>query len=218
MSTHGVLTFTMLALAAVTAVAYEVSVLSLEGNAYITRPDGERRQITSTGKDYDPSLSPDGKYIVFARAVEGPALPLASQPRPQTVPRSELWIAAVDGGSTQRLFSGEVKEKEFRYVNFFKPQLSPDNRWVYFLIPYAAVSDAVVRLDRKTLQTKILTPAEQFSVLKEGRYKGFLVVQKRVQEDEGVSLPFWLVSPDGEPIRKIATTEAGAKRFIEQQR
>jgi len=218
MSTNRALTFTMLALAAVTAVAHEVSVVSLDGNVYITRPDGERRQITSTGKDYDPSLSPDGKYVVFARALEGPALPLNSQPRPQTVPRSELWIVGVGDGSPQRLFSGEVKAKEFRYVNFFKPELSPDNRWVYFLIPYAAVSDALVRLDRKTLQTKILMPAEQFSVLEEGRYKGFLVVQKRVQEDEGVAMPFWLVSPDGEPIRKIADTEAGAQRFIEGQR
>jgi Tol biopolymer transport system component len=200
-----------------TAAETGVSVKASGGNVYVIHPNGERKQVTSGGRDYDPSLSRDGKYIVFARETDGPPLPLAAQPRPQKVPRSELWRIDVDGANPELLFAGEIKEGNFRYANFSKPQMSPDDHSVYFLIPYAAVTDAVVRLDLKTSQARLLMPCEQFSIIQEGRYGGFLVIQKRVQEREGIAVSFWLVSPDGEPIRKIADTEAGVKRFIELQ-
>jgi len=207
----------ILSVGALAAAGHEVSVAAIEGNVFITLAGGGRRQITFGGKDYDPSLSLDERSVVFARAVQGPAVSTDAQPRgPQD--RSELWIVRVDGSDPQRLFSGEVREKDRRYVHFSVPHLSLNNRYVYFLIPYAVVIDALVRLDRTTSRVRILTPAEQFTLLDRGAYKGFLLVQKRAHEEQGLVYPFWLFSPNGEPIRKVADGEAGAVAFVQQNR
>lgn len=91
------------------------------------------------------------------------------------------------------------------------------------MIPLAAVCDGLVRLDRKTSQVKILTPAIQLTMLGKGTYKGFLVVQRRVdvvpdsEGQGGATYPFWLYSPSGEPIRQIGDDQAGEK-FIQENR
>ncbi len=214
--------FLMSAVSALAAVAHGTSVATAEGNVYITRPDGLRTRITSSGKDYDPSLSLDEKYVVFARGVGGPLFREGPQPRGPKE-RSELWVVGSDGSNARPLFSGEVKYGNFRYVHFSAPHLSSDDRYVFFFVPLAATCDGLVRLDLRTTQVKVLTPAIGLTMLGGSSYRGYLLVQRRVEvpvsgEGQGGAIyPFWLYSPDGQPIREIGNDEA-AKAFIQQIR
>lgn len=211
----------MLSIGALAAAERGASVAAVGGNVYLTRPNGERIEMTSGGHDYDPSLSLDGRYVVFARAVPGP--PFREGPRGQQ-DRSELWIVGADGIGPRPLFSGEVRNGDFRYVEFSVPHLSLDNRYVYFAIPLAAVCSGLVRLDRRTSEVRILTPAKAFTVIESGKYRGYLVVMRRVDVfpyalgQGGAALPIWLYSPDGEPVRKIGDDDQAGDRFIRQNR
>jgi len=212
----------MLSMGALAATGRKASVAAVEGNLYITLASGERREITSSGRDYDPSLSLDGRYVVFARAVPGPPFDEPPQPRgPQR--RSELWMVGADGKDPRRLFSGEVRGGNFRYVEFSAPRLSLDNRYVYFMIPLAAVCGGLVSLDLRTSQVRILTPAIGLTMLDKGAYRGYMVVVRRVdvpidsEGQGGGTYPFWLYAPNGVPIREIGGDQAG-ERFIRENR
>ena len=87
-------------------------------------------------------------------------------------------IVGADGIGPRPLFSGEVRNGDFRYVEFSVPHLSLDNRYVYFAIPLAAVCSGLVRLDRRTSEVRILTPAKAFTVIESGKYRGYLVVDQ----------------------------------------
>lgn len=68
---------------------------------WIMNPDGSgQKQLTSTGYDSDPTLSPDGEDIVFARFTSDPNQAVAAGAAP---PTSELYIMDSDGGNARRL-------------------------------------------------------------------------------------------------------------------
>jgi hypothetical protein len=89
------------------------SVDLINGNVFVTIGDGKPRQLTSSGKDYDPSLSPDGKLVVFARALGESMDCFEGQPK-GLYQHSEVWMVGVDGKGLRRLFAGEIDEGEFR--------------------------------------------------------------------------------------------------------
>ncbi|MBN2167944.1 MAG: PD40 domain-containing protein [Actinobacteria bacterium] len=76
-------------------------VFERDNSIWIMNPDGSgEKQLTSAGYDSSPSLSPDGKYVVFVRDTEPPAQNPSSftpQPTPQ------LLIIGSDGGNEKRL-------------------------------------------------------------------------------------------------------------------
>jgi hypothetical protein len=47
------------------------SVLVRDGNLYVRDGSAQERQLTSTGRDSNPVLAPDGKWVVFVRALAG---------------------------------------------------------------------------------------------------------------------------------------------------
>jgi hypothetical protein len=54
------------------------SVLAKSGNIYLTDEAGTAKQVTFSGRDSGPVLSPDGLWIVFIRAVSGQRISTAS--------------------------------------------------------------------------------------------------------------------------------------------
>jgi Tol biopolymer transport system component len=116
-----------------------------DGNIVFVDHAGHERQITNTGKDYEPSLSANGESVVFVRQTKVASYP--SQPKEMQVLESELWLADTSGRQQPRaIFHGFVMPPDGRpLTSFFGPQVSPDGRYVYFLAEFSATSHALCR-------------------------------------------------------------------------
>jgi serine/threonine protein kinase/Tol biopolymer transport system component len=78
---------------------------------WVVNHDGtEQKQLTAFGKSLNgrPSVSPDGRYIVFGSDMAGP---------------HNIWRVDIDGSNPVRLTSGELESW---------PTCSPDGRWVVY--------------------------------------------------------------------------------------
>lgn len=193
--------------------AGEVSVV--DGAIVFVSSSGVERKLTAGPLDSDPSLCPDGKHVVFIRNYAGSKLPPDVQPRPQNF-HSEIWQVGVDGKQPLLLFSREVHYKQFAYDSFSSPKMGADGRYVYFFVLLEVVSDGLVRLGLTTGDVKVLMPAQTLVVVQTGPYRGFLIVQRRMQAKEGAAYPFWLLSPDGDPVRQIGDEDA-VRAFLSDQ-
>src|SRR5512133_1986592 len=112
-----------LLLCASTLVAQRVS--GRNGGIVYIDASGREQQITVGHDDRNPSLSLDGRYVVFVRVSN--TAPCPSQPKETQVLESELWQADM-AGRTQpaAIFRGSVKAPDGRPLTaFFDPQFSP---------------------------------------------------------------------------------------------
>jgi dipeptidyl aminopeptidase/acylaminoacyl peptidase len=189
--------------------AFCQTVAEEHGDVVFIAADGARRRLTSSGKDYEPSLSPDGSKVVFARAVRGSL----GNPNGLT---SQLWIADVSGEAAPTLLLDTAVTLHGRtFSAFFCPQLSPDARRLYFLVNYGAVTQAIVHLDTSTGQTTFVASAMNFWVVPRGRYAGDLVAQVRKPKlASGYYYWFYLLSVEGKELGIVGEDRADVDLFL----
>jgi dipeptidyl aminopeptidase/acylaminoacyl peptidase len=184
------------------------------GDIYYHAQDGVVRQVTSKRADTDASLSPDGRFIIFIRRTS--ELAGFEEPKNVNPVRTQVWLVRVDGTAPPYLVFGDVVPAwKFRYVTFSCPQLSPDNRYAYFLIMLSATDNAIVRVDISTGHAEVISNAILYYLIARGRYAGDLVVQKRKEHPQGVDQSFWLVSPQGKELGFVGSSENEAQGFLE---
>ncbi len=91
-------------------------------------------------------MSLDKSKIVYVKRtgrlvdVDGPF------PLPKTFDIDEIWITNPNGTESHRVLSGPIQIEGREVYAFRSPQISPDNRYAFFLIDYSATTGAVVRL------------------------------------------------------------------------
>jgi hypothetical protein len=208
--------FVLFVLSAVLLQAQRVEVRS--GNVYYTDAYGTRTQVTSSGADRDAALSPDGKTIVFVRDTSERAR--FEEPANDHPAQRQIWTASTEGTDGEKLvFSQPVVLKDWsEFVSSSGPRLSPDNRFVYFLIPHYVTENGLIRLDLKTKQTLLLTEALTFWVIGSGQFEGDLVVQIRKPLDGGFSQYYWLIEPDGRELGFVGESEPEVREFLANPR
>jgi len=187
-------------------------VLAKEGKIFFVAKDGMERQLTASGKDSQPSLSPDSSRVVFIRETDEVVW---SEPVRTTA--TQLWVASTSGFPPARLvLAGPIEIDGVRFAEFFCPQFSPKGGYLYFLINYAATTHAIVRLSLQTGEARFLLAALRYAVVPRGEYEGHLVVQqRRVKLSGGYYYWFWLMSPDGKDIAAIGPDEDDVRMFFE---
>jgi hypothetical protein len=188
------------------------------GNVYYTDGGGHTIQVTTSGLDHDAALSPDGKTIIFVRDTSEPAR--FDEPANDRPTQRQIWTVGTEGTAGPRLvFSQPVVLKDWsEYVSFSAPRLSPDNRFVYLLIPLSVTEGGLIRLDLKTKQTLLLTSALTFEVVGPGTFEGDLVVQIRKPLDGGFSRYYWLITPEGRELGLVAESEREVREFLANRR
>jgi Tol biopolymer transport system component len=132
------------------------------GDLWIMNPDGSgQKQLTSTGADRAPSVSPDGRYITFLSSRSGP---------------HNIWIAAIDGSEARELAKG------FGYAN---PVFTADSTWVLFASQLPATAGVwkvpaaggdPVRIIEGYYETPITSP--------DGKYVAVKYVENRRSVDQ----------------------------------
>ena len=189
------------------------------GDVILIDSAGGVHELTHSGRDFDASLSPDRKFIVFARAVKyfPPDDSDKSSARPELA-ESELWMVSASGrGSAIRLFV-LPEEPGFRRV-LASPQVSLDSKFVYVR---DGLSGTLWRYDLSVRHAARLIPAVvDFGIIRSGRWKGYLIVQQRTFCDDPDRLPvrcypFSLFSSAGQEIRRVAGDDGNLNALLEQ--
>ena len=148
-----------------TSAAFGAASVAVEDGNIILVQDGQRRQLTRSGKDAGPALSPDGKWVAFTR-IGNPAS-TGSQGDCKSGPQAdELRRIRVDGTGEELLVRGqEGKEPKQAICDFGRKQFTSDGRYIYFLSPAWAVSAALHRYDTRTKALTFVMDANDVLVL-----------------------------------------------------
>lgn len=184
---------------AVSALAQTVSVK--DGNIQFSDKTGKIVALTSTGKDSDPILAPDGKWVAFVRKVDGKKIGTGSD---ETDP-TELWQVRVDGKDpTLLLRCRESQKPESVIAGFETLQFSTNGKLLYFVSPAWATSGAVHVVDTTNRKERYLFAGNNLKLVSSGEYKDCLLVQQhRYFIGGGTYDWFWLLRPDGKEIGPV---------------
>jgi dipeptidyl aminopeptidase/acylaminoacyl peptidase len=209
----GSLSVTLLILLASVCGTSAQTVSVKEGNIY-WKGSGAARQLTTSGHDSDPSLSPDGHSVVFVRGTPGKMISHGAGEDEAT----ELWLIDVDGKNATMLLRGkEDPEPKAVLVDMNAPQFSPDGKKIYFVSAAWATSGAVHVYDLQSKQQKFLCPGNDLHVVRTGDYKGHLLVTQHRYFIGGGSYDwFWLLKPDGSEVGAVGEDTKNFRELYEK--
>ena len=189
-----------------TAAAREPSVSARDGNIFIRDDSGHERQLTFTGRDSDPVLAPDGKWVVFVRTLPGRKIESGAGEHDA----AELWQVRADGKEPLMLVRTRGAEKMENLIAGFEDiQFSSDGRLVYFVTPAWATSGAVHVVDTTNCKERFVVAGNGLRVLHSGEYRDhFLLAQHRYFLGGGSYDWFYLFKPDGKEVGVVGEDPA----------
>jgi hypothetical protein len=181
--------------------AFGQTVSVKDGDIQFTDKSGKTTALTSSGRDSDPILAPDGKWVAFVRKVEGGKIATGSEEMEPT----ELWQIRVDGKEPSILVRCRDSEKMESVIGGFETlQFSTDGKLLYFVTPAWATSGAVHVVDTTKRKERYLFPGNNLKVVPAGEYKDCLLVQQhRYFVGSGSYDWFWLLRPDGKEVGPV---------------
>jgi hypothetical protein len=186
---------------ALTCSAFAQSVAVRDGNIQFTDKEGKTAALTSSGRDSNPVLAPDGKWIAFVRKVDGKKIATGSD----EVEPAELWQVRVDGKEPSLLVRcREADKMESVIAGFDNLQFSTNGKLLYFVTPAWATSGAVHVVDTTNRKERYLFPGGDLKVVPSGEYKDCLLVQQhRYFIGGGTYDWYWLLRPDGKEVGPV---------------
>lgn len=184
----------------------------LRGNIVVSR-NGQDSQITTSGLDSDPVVSPDGSAIAFTRAIPRKTVETAGG----EVDASQVWIANSDG-SDARMLVGilEADKVEDMLAGFDNLRFSNDAKALYFTSSAWTTSNALKAVEIATGKVTHLAPSNGFEILRRGKYKGYFVSDEHKYGKNGAEDTCWLLSPQGKEIREVGDDLNKAVKRLEK--
>ena len=194
-----VLALALLVFLALPALGQTVSVK--DGNIQFTDKSGQTMALTSSGRDSNPVLAPDGKWVVFVRKVDGKKIVTASD----EVDPTELWQVRTDGKEATLLVKCRESEKMESVISAFENlQFSSNGKLVYFVTPAWTTSGAVHVVDTTNRKERFLFPGNGLKAVPSGEFKDCLLVQQHRYFVGGGSYDwYWLLRPDGKEVGPV---------------
>ena len=181
--------------------AFAQSVAVKNGNIEFTDKSGKTTALTSSGRDSNPVLAPDGKWLVFVRKVEGKKIVTPSD----EVDPSELWQVRTDGKEATLLVKCRMsQEPDSVIAGFENLQFSTNGKLVYFYTPAWATSGAIHVVDTTNRKERLAFAGNDFKVVRSGQFRDCVLVQQHRYFLGGGSYDwFWLFKPDGKEIGPV---------------
>jgi len=196
------------------AVLGEQVVAERGGDIYLRTATGWR-QMTNTGSDAAPKVSPSGKNVVFIRKLRESVL--STENVLGWPDKTQLWVVATEASSRPELLLGTpIDLKGSKYYRFTDPQWSADGTAVFFSVDYAVTTGAIARVSLIDRRAVFIAPAIEFHVVQTGKYAGYLVAQQRKYKLAGGHYDwYWLLDPDGAPVDVIGESETEVEEFCQ---
>jgi dipeptidyl aminopeptidase/acylaminoacyl peptidase len=184
------------------------------GNIFFQPVTGEARQLTTSGRDRDPSLSPAGRTVVFVRGTPGVTVAAGAGDAAEA---TELWTVDVEGTGARMLLRGRESPRPERVLARLRvPQFSPDGRTVFFLSAAWVVSDAVHAVDTRTGEERYVAPGNSLEVVPRGEYAGHLLVEQHRYFLGGGSYDWvWLLTAGGREVGPVGEDDESLEGFRE---
>jgi Tol biopolymer transport system component len=191
-----------------TGVATAASVKEAKGNIYYLADNGKVRQLTTSGVDRSPQLSPDGKTVVFVRS--------KSDSNDRDFAPDDIWLMDTSGKNQSVVVKARPASKpEDALSGLSTPTFTPDGKLIYFMSAAWTTSGAVHVLDVRTGKTRFLSAGNTFKMVPSGKYAGNLILSIHKYFAGGGTYDFyWLVSPTGEELMPIGETEEQINEFL----
>ncbi|HZE57095.1 MAG TPA: hypothetical protein VE031_04520 [Chthoniobacterales bacterium] len=185
----------------VSAPAFAQTVSVKDGNIQFTDRLGKTTALTSDGRDSNPVLAPDGKWVAFVRKVDGKKIATGSD----EVEPTELWQVRVDGKEPSMLVRcRESKKMDSLIGGFENLQFSADGKLLYFVTAAWVTSGAVHVVDTTNRKEHYVFPGNDIKVVKSGEYKDCLLVQQHRYFVGGGSYDwYWLLRADGKEVGPV---------------
>lgn len=183
------------------------------GNIIFTDAAGGRVQLTDSGRDFAPSLSPDGTLVVYARHTPDDLVHTGLG----DVEAGEIWVVGTDGLDAKRLARGaELQPWEDTLAGLTSPEFLSDSRRVMFQSALWATSGKVNLVDIKTGQVRRVAPGSLESVILAGKYRDHLIInQHRYFLGTGSYDWWWLFDATGKEIGPIGSDDWQVETFKE---
>jgi hypothetical protein len=191
--------------------ATEPTVEAKGGNIFLHSQHGEAKQLTTFGRDSAPVLSPDGRWIVFVRALPGKKIGTGIG----DIDAAELWQISLSGkGSTRLVAPREAENMQNVIAAFEDVQFSSDGRYVFFVTPAYATSGAVHVVDTTNGKERFLMAGGGLEVIHSGEYRDCLLVGQHRYFIGGGSYDWiWLFRPDGKEVGPVGEDATNFKEL-----
>lgn len=190
-----------IALTLIRVAAGEPAVSARNGNIFLRDASGQERQLTSSGRDSNPVLAPDAKWVVFIRGLTGKKIASGAGEHEA----AELWQVRADGKDPVMLVRTRGGDKIENIIAAFEDvQFSSDGRRVYFVTPAWATSGAVHVVDTTNRKERFVVAGNGLRVLHSGEYRDHLMLaQHRYFLGGGSYDWFYLFTPEGKEVGVI---------------
>jgi hypothetical protein len=188
-------------MACLTGYAQPIDAIIKHGNVWLIDSNGTKQQLTSTGKDTMPVLSPNKKYVAFIRKTNGP------KNAGSNFDSSQIWLVDLKSNTTGLIVQSKpdsVTSLSLLRGGFDALQFSPDSKYLYFLSMAWPLSMAIHRIDISTNQDQFVSDGNSLYVIPTGEHIGYLIVFKHKYRDDGSTYDHnWLLQPDGTEIKDM---------------
>lgn len=145
-------------------------VFAKDGNIFL-KVNGQLTQLTNTGRDFGPVLSPDDRLVAFTREIEGKSGKCAPEDESANgdCARYQLWVTDIETRSERMLVGPRADDHDMRKVviEFNDKKFSPDGKTIYFSTPAWAVSHAVHSVDIDGSNERHITHGDLIDVVNE---------------------------------------------------
>ena len=178
-----------------------------DGEITYRSEDGMTKPIHTTKKCADLWVAPSGSIIAFI-TIDRAKIPnkeLFGYPETPLPEKTSIYIAQKSNGFLPKLLtSNSVTINGRWWAVLRKPSLSPNQRILYFSVPYTMTTSKLIGFHLGSDQYKLLGDTTDYCTIWYGQYSGDQLFQKRyLPEDpaKGVAYVCYLRSETGTPTK-----------------
>jgi dipeptidyl aminopeptidase/acylaminoacyl peptidase len=166
------------------------------GNVYYRDAGDQVRQVTNTGLDSGPTLSPDGTRIAFVRTIAR-----GTQYKEDDI--TALYLFDIVSGQEVRAI-----EPHPEFMSVHSPVFSLDGGFVYILASRWATSDAVYQVNLASRTERFIIDGNTETVIRNGPWRGYLLVSRHRYRPTGGSYnPTFVVRSDAKVMFMVPGTD-----------